>query len=64
MKLRNFVYNLVEYKNIFNNLEAKDAVKIYSIKINLYVNVKNIREIQKYERVLGSKYVPKGMLEF
>ena len=46
MKLKNPVYNLVEYeKEQINNLEDNDAIKIHSKKMNLFIALRNIREI-------------------
>ena len=39
MKLKNSVYNLVEYKKDFI-LEAKDAIEIHSNKMNLFIDIK------------------------
>ncbi len=42
----------------------EDAIKIYSNKMNMFSDIRNIREIAKSSRILGAKHVPIVMLEF
>ena len=51
-------------KKQINNLDVSDAIKIHSDKTNLFVDVRDIREIQKTGRIFGAKHVPRCMLEF
>ena len=65
IKVKNSVKELVESaKKQINNLEVSDAIKIHSDKTNLFIDVRDIREIQKTGRILRAKHVPRGMLEF
>ena len=65
IKVKTSVMKLVENaKKQINNLEVRDAIKIHSNKTNLFVDVRDIREIQKSGRILGAKHVPRCMLEF
>ena len=65
IKVKNSVKELVESaKKQINNLEVIDAIKIHSDKTNLFIDVRDIREIQKTGRILRAKHVPRGMLEF
>ena len=65
IKLKNSVFELVENakKNI-NYIETEDAIKIHSNKVNMFIDIRDIREIKKSGRILGAKHVPRGMLEF
>ena len=51
-------------KKQINNLEVGDAIKMHSNKTNLFIDVRDIREIQKSGRIFGAKHVPRCMLEF
>ena len=51
-------------KKQINNLEVSDAIKMHSNRTNLFIDVRDIREIQKSGRILGAKHVPRCMLEF
>ena len=65
IKVKTSVIKLVENaKKKINDLEVSDAIKMHSNKANLFVDVRDIREIQKSGRILGSKHVPRCMLEF
>ena len=65
IKIKTSVTKLVESaKKKINNLEVSDAIKMHSKKNNLFIDVRDIREIQKYGRILGAKHVPRCMLEF
>ncbi len=65
LNIKNSVMDLVENakKNI-KNLEPEEAINIHSDKTNLFIDIRDIREIQKTGRILGAKHVPRGMLEF
>ena len=48
IKIKTSVIKLVESaKKQINNLEVADAIKIHSNKTNLFIDVRDIREIQK-----------------
>ena len=65
IKLKNSVFELVENakKNI-NYIETECAIKIHPNKVNMFIDIRDIREIKKSGRILGAKHVPRGMLEF
>ena len=65
IKVKTSVIKLVEdAKKQINNLVVSDAIKMHSNKTNLFVDVRDVREIQKSGRILGAKHVPRCMLEF
>ena len=65
IKVKNSVFKIVENaKKQIINLKVDDAIKMHSIKTNLFIDVRDIREIQKTGRILGAKHVPRCMLEF
>ena len=65
IKVKTSVIELVERaKKQINNLEVCDAIQIHCNKTNLFVDVRDIREIQKNGRILRAKHVPRCMLEF
>ena len=65
IKVKNSVIKLVENaKNQINNFEVDDAIKMHSNTTNLFIDVRDIREIKKTGRILGAKHVPRCMLEF
>ena len=65
IKVKTSVMELVKSaKNQINNLDVSDAIKMHSNKTNLFVEVRDIREIQKSGCIFGAKHVPRCMLEF
>ena len=63
--LKNSVNDLVEKaKKSIKNLTAEEAIKLHIDKSNLFIDLRDIREITKSGRILGAKHVPRGMLEF
>ena len=65
INVKNSVNKLVENaKKQINNLEVDDAIKMHSNTTNLFIDVRDIREIKKTGRILGAKHVPRCMLEF
>ena len=63
--IKNSVQELVNLaKTNINNVEVKDALKLHLNKSYLFIDIRDIREIQKSGRILGAKHVPRGMLEF
>ena len=64
-KLKNSFQTLAETaKKQINQLEVKKTIKIHSNKINLLIDVSDIKEIKKYRRVLATNIILKYMLEF
>ena len=65
IKVKNSVMKLVENaKKQIVNLKVDDAIKMHPKKTNLFIDVRDIREIKKTGRILGAKHVPRCMLEF
>ncbi len=66
LKRKNSVHNLVESaKKQINRLEVTEAIKTYSNKINLFIDIIDIGKIKNSGHILGAKRVPKrGMLKF
>lgn len=65
IKLKNSAIKLVENaKKQILNVNVDDAIKMHSNKTNLFIDVRDIREIKKNGRILGAKHVPRCMLEF
>ncbi len=63
--LKNSVFKLVENAKInINCVKREDAIKIHSNKMNKLVDIRNIREITKYGRILRYEQVPSVILEF
>ena len=55
IKIKTSVMKLVESaKKQINNLEVGDAIKMHSDKTNLFIDVRDIREIQKSGRIFLS----------
>ena len=53
IKVKTSVIKLVEdAKKQINNLVVSDAIKMHSNKTNLFVDVRDVREIQKSGRIL------------
>ena len=65
IKVKNSVFKLVKSaKNNISHIESEDAIKIHSNTMNMFIDIRDIREIKKSGRILGAKHVPRGMLEF
>ena len=65
INIKNSVLDLVESaKKEINSINTNDALEFYDNKNNLFIDVRDIREIQKSGRILGAKHVPRCMLEF
>ena len=63
--MKTSVKKLVENaKKKINNLEVSDAMKMHSEKTNLFIDVRDIREIWKEGTIKDSLHIPRGMLEF
>ena len=65
IKLKNSIQNLVKsaIKQI-NQLEIRQAIKIHSNQINLFIDIRDIREIKNSRHSLGAKHLLGDMLEF
>ena len=65
IKLKNSVFKLVDKSKInINCVKKEDAIKIHSDIINMFADMRDIREISKDSRILGYKHVPSVILEF
>ena len=65
INLKNSVFKLVENAKIkINCVKTEDTIKIHSYKMNMFADIRDIREISKDGRILGYKHVPSIILEF
>ena len=65
INLKNSVFKLVKNVKInINCLKTEDAIKIHFDKMNMFADIRDIREISKDGRILGYKHVPSVILEF
>jgi rhodanese-related sulfurtransferase len=65
IQIKKSVLELVENaKSKINNLSVEIAIQMHSDKNNLFIDLRDIREISNSGRILGAKHVPRGMLEF
>ena len=65
INLKNSVFKLVENAKInINFLKTEDAIKIHYDKMNIFADIRDIREISKDGLILGCKNVPSVILEF
>ena len=65
INLKNSAFKLVENAKInINCVKTEDAIKIHSNKMNKFVDIRDIREISKYGRILRYQQVPSVILEF
>ena len=53
-----------EAKKKINNLNIKDALILNKNKDYLFIDLRDIRELQKSGKIKNAKHVPRGMLEF
>ena len=64
INLKNSVFKLVENAKIkINCVKTEDAIKIRSNKMNTFVDIRDIKDITKYGRILGASYVQRIILE-
>ena len=57
--------NLVnEAKKQISNLTAKEALILHQDKRFLFIDLRDIRELEKTGKISEAKHVPRGMLEF
>ena len=65
INLKNSVFKLVENAKInINFLKTEDSIKIHYDKMNMFADIRDIREISKDGLILGYKNVPSVILEF
>ena len=65
MNLNKSVFKLVENAKInINCVKTEDAIKIHFNKMNMFVDIRDIIEITKSDRILGTKHVLRVILEF
>ena len=65
INLKTSVLELVDNaKKEINNIKANDALKLYDDKTNLFIDIRDIRELQNDGRIENSRHIPRGMLEF
>ena len=61
---KSFLEIVNEAKKEINNLTVEEYIQIHPDKNNLFIDFRDIREIEKSGRVLRASNVPRGMLEF
>ena len=65
INLKTSVLELVENaKKEINNIKANDALKLHDDKTNLFIDIRDIRELWKSGTIKGARHIPRGMLEF
>ena len=65
INLKNSIFKLVKNAKInINCLKTEDAIKIHYDKMNIFADIRDIREISKDGLILGYKNVPSVILEF
>ena len=64
-KLKKTVKNMVaEAKSKINEIDAKEAIKLFNDENVVFIDIRDIRERQKLGFIPGSFHAPRGMLEF
>ena len=64
-KLKKTVKNMVaEAKSKINEIDAKEAIKLFKDENVIFIDIRDIRERQKLGFIPGSFHAPRGMLEF
>lgn len=64
-KLKKTVKNMVaEAKSKINEIDAKEAIKLFNDENVIFIDIRDIRERQKLGFIPGSFHAPRGMLEF
>ena len=64
-KLKKTVKNMVaEAKSKINEIDAKEAIKLFNDENVIFIDIRDIRERQKLGYIPGSFHAPRGMLEF
>tara|TARA_B100001175_G_scaffold309832_1_gene312057 strand:+ start:753 stop:1151 length:399 start_codon:yes stop_codon:yes gene_type:complete len=64
-KLKKTVKNMVaEAKLKINEIDAKEAIKLFNDENVIFIDIRDIRERDKLGFIPGSFHAPRGMLEF
>ena len=64
-KLKKTVKSMVaEAKSKIDEVDAKDAIKLFNDENVIFIDIRDIRERQKLGFIPGSFHAPRGMLEF
>ena len=64
-KLKKTVKNMVaEAKLKINEIDAKEAIRLFNDDNVIFIDIRDIRERQKLGFIPGSFHAPRGMLEF
>lgn len=64
-KLKKTVKSMVaEAKSKINEIDAKEAIKLFNDGNVIFIDIRDIRERQKLGFIPGSFHAPRGMLEF
>ena len=64
-KLKKTVKSMVaEAKSKINEIDAKEAIKLFKDENVIFIDIRDIRERQKLGFIPGSFHAPRGMLEF
>ncbi len=53
-----------EAKKQISNINANEAFNLFNDKNYLFIDLRDIRELQKFGKIKNAKHVPRGMLEF
>ena len=53
-----------EAKKQISNISANEALKLHNDKNYLFIDLRDIRELQSSGKIKEAKHVPRGMLEF
>ena len=64
-KLKKTVKSMVaEAKSKINEIDSKEAIKLFEDENVIFIDIRDIRERQKLGFIPGSFHAPRGMLEF
>ena len=55
---------VAEAKSKINEIDAKEAIKLFNDENVIFIDIRDIRERQKLGFIPGSFHAPRGMLEF
>ena len=55
---------VAEAKSKINEIDAKEAIKLFNDENVIFIDIRDIRERQKLGYIPGSFHAPRGMLEF
>ena len=58
-------FSLVEEaKQKIKSINFKNAMKLHNEGETIFIDLRDIRELEKYGKIKNAKHVPRGMLEF